>query len=88
MNVVSILCDTLRSDHCGPYLHGRPLSEVTGDGQPDWVVPTDPNELNNLADRKPEQLARMQAALSNVLETLGAPNEQYKRLGLAKVTTV
>ncbi len=49
MNVIMILCDTLRRDHCGPYHQGRPLSEVTGDGQPDWVVPT-PN-LDRLAAR-------------------------------------
>jgi arylsulfatase A-like enzyme len=49
MNVIHILCDTLRRDHCGPYHQGRPLAEVTGDGQPDWVVPT-PN-IDRLAAR-------------------------------------
>lgn len=49
MNVILILCDTLRRDHCGPYHLGRHLAEVTGDGQPDWVVPT-PN-LDRLAAR-------------------------------------
>lgn len=49
MNVITILCDTLRRDHCGPYHGGRSLAEVTGDGQPDWVVPT-PN-LDRLAAR-------------------------------------
>ena len=49
MNVILILCDTLRRDHCGPYHGGRPLSQVTGDGQPDWVVPT-PN-IDRLAER-------------------------------------
>ncbi|MGH2559883.1 MAG: sulfatase [Thermomicrobiales bacterium] len=49
MNVITILCDTLRRDHCGPYHGGRPLAEVTGDGQPDWVVPT-PN-IDRLAAR-------------------------------------
>lgn len=48
MNVILIFCDTLRRDHCGPYHHGRPLSEL-GDRQPDWVVPT-PN-LDRLAAR-------------------------------------
>lgn len=49
MNVLVILCDTLRRDHCGPYHHGRRLSDCTGDRQPDWVVPT-PN-LDRLAAR-------------------------------------
>ena len=49
MNVITILCDTLRRDHCGPYNWGRPLAEVTGDGQPGWVVPT-PN-IDRLAER-------------------------------------
>lgn len=49
MNVITIVCDTLRRDHCGPYHGGRPLSVVTGDGQPDWVVPT-PN-MDRLARR-------------------------------------
>ncbi|MGN6360813.1 MAG: hypothetical protein ACTHNK_10535 [Thermomicrobiales bacterium] len=49
MNVITILCDTLRRDHCGPYHHGQSLAEVTGDGQPGWVVPT-PN-IDRLAAR-------------------------------------
>lgn len=49
MNVITVLCDTLRRDHCGPYHRGKPLSELTGDGQPDWVVPT-PN-MDRLAAR-------------------------------------
>jgi arylsulfatase A-like enzyme len=49
VNVITILCDTLRRDHCGPYHQGRTLAELTGDGQPDWVVPT-PN-LDRLAAR-------------------------------------
>ena len=28
MNVIVILCDTLRRDHCGPYHQGRPLESV------------------------------------------------------------
>jgi arylsulfatase A-like enzyme len=47
MNAIVILCDTLRRDHCGPYHHGRPLNQVGGPDQPDWVVPT-PN-LDRLA---------------------------------------
>lgn len=49
MNVILILCDTLRRDHCGPYHHGQPLNRVGGPQQPDWVVPT-PN-LDRLAAR-------------------------------------
>ena len=49
MNVIHILCDTLRRDHCGPYHQGRPLNEVDSPEQPDWVVPT-PN-LDRLAAR-------------------------------------
>jgi arylsulfatase A-like enzyme len=40
MNVIVILCDTLRRDHCGPYHHGRPLNECWSAEAPDWVVPT------------------------------------------------
>ena len=49
MNVVVILCDTLRYDHCGPYHQGRPLNACGSLEQPDWVVPT-PN-LDRLAER-------------------------------------
>ncbi|MFC6725548.1 hypothetical protein ACFQE1_14460, partial [Halobium palmae] len=49
MNVITILCDTLRRDHCGPYHRGRPLSEVQSSQQPDWIVPT-PN-MDRLAKR-------------------------------------
>ena len=47
MNAIVILCDTLRRDHCGPYHRGRPLDQVGGRDQPNWVVPT-PN-LDRLA---------------------------------------
>lgn len=40
MNVITILCDTLRRDHCGPYHHGAPVSSMGDPMQPDWVVPT------------------------------------------------
>jgi len=33
MNATVILCDTLRRDHCGPYHHGRAVSEC-GSGAP------------------------------------------------------
>jgi arylsulfatase A-like enzyme len=47
MNVITILCDTLRRDHCGPYNHGQPVSALGDPSQPDWVIPT-PN-LDRLA---------------------------------------
>ena len=49
MNVIVILCDTLRRDHCGPYSHGRPLNECWSDEAPPWRVPT-PN-IDRLAAR-------------------------------------
>lgn len=49
MNVITILCDTLRRDHCGLYHHGVPLSELGDPTQPNWVVPT-PN-MDRLAER-------------------------------------
>ncbi len=47
MNVILILCDTLRRDHCGGYHDGRSLHQVWSAQQPDWRVPT-PN-LDRLA---------------------------------------
>lgn len=49
MNVIFILCDTLRRDHCGPYHQGRPLSRCFSPEQPEWIVPT-PN-MDRLAQR-------------------------------------
>ncbi len=49
MNVITIVMDTLRRDHCGPWNHGLPISVLGDAGQPDWVVPT-PN-LDRLAER-------------------------------------
>lgn len=49
MNVVAILCDTLRRDHCGPYNRGRGISTFVDRAQPNWVVPT-PN-MDRLAAR-------------------------------------
>ncbi len=49
MNVITILCDTFRRDHCGAYNHGKPLNECWSKEAPDWVVPT-PN-LDRLAAR-------------------------------------
>lgn len=49
MNVLFILCDTLRRDHCGPYNGGRPLNQAGSAQQPNWKVPT-PN-MNRLAEK-------------------------------------
>ena len=49
MNVIFIMCDTWRLDHCGPYNHGRPLDECRSKEQPKWLVPT-PN-VDRLAQR-------------------------------------
>lgn len=49
MNVIHIVADTVRRDHCGPWHQGRPVNELGDPNQPDWVVPT-PN-LDRLAAR-------------------------------------
>lgn len=49
MNVIHIIADTLRRDHCGPWHHGRPLNSLGDPNQPHWVVPT-PN-MDRLAAR-------------------------------------
>ena len=49
MNVITILCDTLRRDHCTPYNHGQPLNQCWSAEQPDWVVRT-PN-IDRLASQ-------------------------------------
>lgn len=49
MNVITILCDTLRRDHCSAYTGGKPLNQCWSKEAPDWAVPT-PN-MQRLADR-------------------------------------
>jgi arylsulfatase A-like enzyme len=49
MNVILILCDTLRRDHVGAYTGGRPLNECWSKEAPEWAVPT-PN-MDRLAGR-------------------------------------
>jgi len=49
MNVILILCDTLRRDHVGAYTGGRPLNECGSPEAPAWAVPT-PN-MDRLAAR-------------------------------------
>jgi arylsulfatase A-like enzyme len=49
MNVIVILCDTLRRDHVGAYTGGVPLNEAWSADAPPWRVPT-PN-MDRLAAR-------------------------------------
>ena len=49
MNVITILCDTLRRDHVGAYSGGRPLDECWSAEAPAWSVPT-PN-MDRLIER-------------------------------------
>ena len=49
MNIIVILCDTLRRDHCSPYSGGKPLNECWSAEAPEWSVPT-PN-MDRLAAR-------------------------------------
>ena len=49
MNVIVILCDTLRRDHCSAYTGGQPLNECWSQEAPAWRVPT-PN-MERLAQR-------------------------------------
>ncbi len=49
MNVLHIVADTLRRDHCGPWHHGRSVRSLGDPAQPDWTVPT-PN-IDRLAAR-------------------------------------
>lgn len=49
MNVIVILCDTLRRDHVSAYTEGNPLNECGYPDAPDWCVNT-PN-IDRLASR-------------------------------------
>jgi len=71
----------------GPFEDGR--REVMDHSS--WPTPTwlsdrdsDPTELVNLADKEPRKLREMQQALSATLQQLGAPDEQFERLALAR----
>ncbi len=52
--------------------------------EPTWLSyrPDDPNELENLAEQKPDRLLAMQRRLKQRLIELDAPPEQIQRLGL------
>ncbi len=49
MNVIVILCDTLRRDHVSAYTGGKPLNQCWSKEAPDWSVQT-PN-IDRLAER-------------------------------------
>ena len=49
MNVITIICDTLRRDHVGAYNVGRPLNQCGSDAAPYWCLPT-PN-MDRLIER-------------------------------------
>lgn len=49
MNVILILCDTLRRDHVSAYTGGKPLNQCWSKEAPEWAVPT-PN-IDRLAER-------------------------------------
>ena len=49
MNVITILCDTLRRDHVGAYSGAAPLDQCWSREAPEWSVPT-PN-MDRLAAR-------------------------------------
>ena len=49
MNVITILCDTLRRDHVGAYTGGLPLDQCWSQQAPAWRVPT-PN-MDRLIER-------------------------------------
>lgn len=40
MNVILILCGTLRRDHCWPYTNGKRLNECWSREAPAWLVST------------------------------------------------
>jgi len=70
----------------GQYCDGRRAVV----GYESWPCPTwlsdkrsDPNELRNLAEARPDKLAEMQRAVRQTLAAIGAPKEQLVRLGLA-----
>ena len=74
----------LRCD-LGDFVDGK----RTVANMPSWPTPTwlsdkrtDPNELVNLADERPDRVREMQAHLKQTLIDLKAPPEQAKRLGL------
>jgi arylsulfatase A-like enzyme len=69
----------------GPYDDGRrKVLECGSWSEATWLSDkrSDPNELNNIAGLQPEKLAEMQQELKKTLFKLGAPAEQFVRLGI------
>ncbi len=67
----------------GPYQNGRRVAQTPSWPDPTWLsdTRTDPNELENLAETRPDVLQMMQQALSAKLLEVGAPPEQRERHG-------
>jgi arylsulfatase A-like enzyme len=68
----------------GEFADGRRPAESKMFNAPTWMSDkrTDPNELVNLAEERPEKLREMQQALVRTLQRIQAPDEQLDRLGL------
>ncbi len=82
MNVIVILCDTLRRDHCSPYTGGKPLNQCWSREAPGWSVPTPNMERLRRGARCSTMLivvARLYAGASRYL--YGALRVSGARLG-------
>ncbi|MCC2683681.1 MAG: Arylsulfatase [Paenibacillaceae bacterium] len=68
----------------GEFADGRRPAESKMFNMPTWLSDkrSDPNELVNLAEERPEKLKEMQQALVRTLQRIQAPDEQLDRLGL------
>lgn len=72
------------SKAAGPYENGR-YPAVCARGQQSsalYHILEDPQQRHNLIDSRPDVAARMQTAAARLLEDIGAPAEQFVRLGL------
>ena len=71
----------------GPYEGGRREVNCESWDAPTWLSDKreDPNELENLADERPEKRREMQRALRETIIELDAPREQLDRLGIRDV---
>lgn len=79
--------------HLSRFMAGYKLGDFDGTSRPCQATPwptetwlsdkdSDINELHNLADKMPDQVAKMQQALKQKLKQCHAPSEQLTRLGL------
>ncbi len=63
----------------------RAVVEPYFDGPPErflWDLQADPDQQHNLADQRTDQCDRLRSALRDQLRAVGAPEEQFARLGL------